>query len=205
MSTSAQIPMSWYDAIEPQLPGISREYLDVVLLDVIRTFCMLTDVWTQWLTPVDIVNGTDTYAVTVPTDTTLVRPLLVKIDGSITAPRTRDQINHKWPGYNYDPEIGFTIRPKPNRDINGGLVVFASLMPTKLSAVPSVLATYWQNAIVEGVLAKCRLDTKKPFANPQLAVINRGNFNRGMAEARLQSERSYFPMPTIAIAKPEYL
>jgi hypothetical protein len=110
-----------------------------------------------------------------------------------------------WGGCNYglwntrfdviDNSIIRLHRP-PTVDSVDGLVIYAVVIPNScVSTIPDSIATPYGKGIAQGALADILLTPNKPWSSPQLAQINRLEYNRVILAAKHLAETNRKPGP----------
>ncbi len=87
------------------------------------------------------------------------------------------------------------LYPVPDQNYGNTLFVYASLVPTTLSAkLPDMSYTHHVDGLIAGVLARLYKIPKRPWSDKELAADNEKIFRREIALYRDQANRGYGPM-----------
>jgi hypothetical protein len=94
--------------------------------------------------------------------------------------------------------VGFTFDPPDTLHIQGSptqseeVFVQLSLKPTLEQAqAPQWLIQKYEDALVNGVLARLKMIANKPWSNPDYAMAHKDMFLRGIASARIHELKKH--------------
>ena len=189
---------------------------DIVLQNAMRwacrDFCNRTTLYRQALTPINMVVNQQSYPITFPTDLELV--VLVSA-GQNNVPldieRYQDMqaLNYNWQTLSGESllavfmidssDIGVFPLPGDSNATQYPLNLYAALRPTTTSATfPTVLETDWAETIRAGALMHLLEQVGQPWTDLNMALVKRGLYKSGRADAAIQMSRGFSTQPKIA-------
>ena len=164
------------------------------IMDAAIDFCRRSLVWRVQTTD-DIVAGTDTYTLAMPTGAAIGAIEIVTVDG-IQIPMWTSPWPHSstsggavFYGVNQDKQV--RLYPIPAESVTDGLVVSVVAIPDKTGTViPDFLLDDYKDAIVSGALASVMAIIGQPWANAQVAMYHQKMFSRAIGGARIAIMRA---------------
>jgi hypothetical protein len=190
-----------FDEVMPELPGAQVPMVTNAIRNSVIAFCNGSDIWRQWLDPIDVVAGNNTYDIATDAGTDLVTLLSVKFDAHTLSPRNEDALNHwhsRWrtelrrpQHYMMQDQNSFIVACVPPDNLPGGLLLSVSLQPARTStSFPAwIYGQYWEG-ITAGAKARMMKMPEKPWSNPQAAAMYQASFDAETATARTDAARS---------------
>lgn len=169
--------------IMTQLPGAPEDLVELELLAATREFCKRTGVWRAVLTTATD-DGVATYPLTPAAGSEVSMIDQVMVNDSPWEPVS----DHGRPvglagSFYYYERLNGTINLYEYPD-DGLLDIYVWLIPTTLAAVPDMVWTDWEEALVGGTLMNLMLMPGKPYTNLALAGAHRARFLSGVTQAR---------------------
>ena len=185
----------WYQYLMPMLPGITEEFLDVMLNATLREFCEDGRAWTEILGPLsskadnpkillDPLPGNTRvgyiYQVTFQTTPNTNKTLTPGASIPYLRP-TGDQPT----AYFMEGPGVISLNPVPIRDWDDAYFVDASIIPLGPNIrLPEVFWTHWRDAVIDGVCGKCMMMISKPWTNPSVGTMHARKFRNHIKRAR---------------------
>lgn len=173
----------FYDYLLPELPGCTTAFLDLHLVEVARKLCEDSLVWRAELDAVDLEADEDTYDIDSPEPQSVVcKVLRLTLDDDVLwDPEWFNGCGRDEPTYNLTPpfsvnedftQITLVEDHIPGAAVTDGLEIKGALKP-KFGAdrLPDILLTTHLEALRKSVLHRLMLMPKKPWSNPELAVV----------------------------------
>lgn len=170
---------SWVAGVSTRVPGANLVEIEFAIRTIIREFCSKTLLYVRQLTAINIVDGTATYTLTAPTDTSIVTVERVEISGMPISADSMDFLDRSmedWRSeesnmpleYMVDAERVLRLKQIPTENITSGLVVFVALKPTPTtSTIPDFIYDDWYETILNGVISYLLKMPGKSFTNIQ--------------------------------------
>ena len=165
-------------------------------------FLTSTNIWTQELEPISLMDGLDRYPLPTELYTRVLGVESVKYNGLPLAPMTTRDMLQRFPwadpdGTNQvqayrveldDTEQMLVVWPTPSTTELQSVVVRASIVPTSdATYVPDWLYQDWRTVIGSGALSQILLIPNKDWTNPQMAAVHEGKFRAGKSRAKARS------------------
>lgn len=190
-----------FNEVLPELPGVGEALATNAIRNAIIEFCQGSWCWRYFMDPMPVLARINTYELDPPTGAEVVHALVVKVNGKpleatneddLTAQHPRWQTETGTPKYYLTDEPGqIILAPVPDTKIVGGLVVTVALQPTRTSTTfPTWIWSRYFDALAAGAKARLMAMPGKPWTNPQLFQIYRGQFEAGMAGAKFEAMKS---------------
>ncbi|HHL45294.1 MAG TPA: hypothetical protein ENJ24_01840 [Gammaproteobacteria bacterium] len=195
--------------------------MENAVLNALVAFCKESRFWIQVLDPVDIVAGTHTYNLVVPSAVQNARIhelYTISAHGEPLFPQTADQLDRDWPSIQ---QIGFIhnfLTSKPWREYShaqprlyhqptrstvrivaiptksevGGLLMTAALYPGSTSTtVDDEIFEEWRETIGWGAKARLMMMSKKDWSDANAATAYAAAFTQGTNDAKGQRMRDF--------------
>lgn len=198
---------AWYPYVQPEVPGAPQPLIDHYVRQAAIYFLKESQVWTQTLDAIDIVDGTASYTLTVPASiTTGAEVSMVKwawADGNQIFPASQEELsmlNSNWETMtgsaltHYTQLVDTEIRvfPEPDFSLTGGLVIKAVLRPTLTSTgVPDWIGTKYVNEIAAKAKADMMGMVSQPWTNPDGETKYSTLFASTLAKATVEANKSF--------------
>ena len=193
----------FFPYVLPYAPAVPEMVATTVIQSACMEFCQKSEWWIYDAPAFDSVAGQWAYNPAPPANTQVVRFRSCWYDNLPLIPKSTVELNLLYP-YNWREQatqpLYFTntllpgeldIVPPPQLSEPGVLVCTLSIMPTITSTgVDDSLLNYWSEVIGRGARARLLERPDEPYSNPQQAMVCWTNFRRGIAEARIQREKS---------------
>ena len=176
--------------ILPEVQGVSLPMLASVEKRVLRDFCTRTRIWVGSATTFNTVVNTQTYAVTPPAESEIVRFERVKFNGVPLEPTTESDLDEliDWetrtgPPTHYFSRDGIGLSFFPIPDAIGQVTARAVLRPTAATLYyPDLLDTYHQQ-ITAGIKAELMKMPVVAWHNALGAAVYAGIYETGIGTA----------------------
>jgi hypothetical protein len=190
-----------YNEVMPELPGAPLPLVLNAIRNSVIAFCNGSTVWREWLDPIDVVAGQNTYAIETDSGTDLVQLQSLKFDGRKLTPRDEDWLdnwNPRWrtelrvpEHYMMQDQDNVILAGVPQFGLVGGLLLSVSLQPSRTAKTfPGwIYSQYWEG-IADGVKARMMVMPGKPWSSTQLSQMYQGKFDAETAGARADASRS---------------
>lgn len=179
-----------------ELPGCPEPLIRQALLRAADEFCRRTHAWSELQEPIRLEPGVRDYELDVPSGATVSAVLSVHAGSTQLRPVNTTELQRLMPDwhtaqasspayYNLVPERGvLSIFPTPSEHALGSIVVRAAYTPTlSATTLPDFLGQRYMDAITGGAKAILMAILNKPWSNPQLVPLHRGQLDNAMAEA----------------------
>ncbi|RQS39775.1 hypothetical protein [Burkholderia sp. Bp8990] len=198
-----------FNEVLPEVPGVPQPLALNAIRNTVIAFCAGTDIWRQWLDPIDVECGVNTYDIPLDAGTDLVTLLSVKCDGDKLTPRNEDQLddwNPRWRTelnlprhYMMQNQESVVLACVPDRSSPGGLLLSVSLQPERTStSFPGwIYSQYWEG-ITAGAKARLMVMPGKPWSNLQQAGIYQAAFDAEIGTARADAARALVRSRTVS-------
>lgn len=99
------------------------------------------------------------------------------------------------PGYDFTGEVNpvrFKLATIPTANQTNALEVTLVLLPEfSAVAIPLDIFNRFYEVIASGIKARCQAMPKKPWSNPQQAIVNQQLYDEGINNARLRVSRTW--------------
>lgn len=203
---------SWYDDVLPWVPGCPQSMALNVIRKAAIEFCDRSWAWIYYPAGINVVNGQMAYAFTPPANAVVTRTLQVWYDDEPIDPATPDELNalfQNWrthtgtPQYHtQDDERNLLLVPTPDADLTGGLKMRVALKPT-ITAVDIETRIYEEHreAIASGAKARLMLMQKKPYSDPNQAVIEQDKFDSAINTTKIKIIKGFSRAPLRNVAQ----
>lgn len=179
--------------VMPELPGCPAGYIEQVLKDVMRDFCVQTECWTEEISQTLTEDETDYTLTPTATDADIMRIAWVKIKSTATDV-VDDLYEQDTAHYKFDGVDALTLATSatPTATVATGLVTKVVLAPKINSATWAAgLMNRWADAIVAGVLAKLMANKKESWGDPERAKDERNTYWNKIGLARFEALRGF--------------
>jgi hypothetical protein len=192
----------FYDSALPELPGCPFVALNHALRQSAIAFCEQSLVWTYEHPDISIVAGVDEYAYIPPAETLVHAVTWAKFNETELDTRTRDEDMRIWdwrnqtgvPQYVLNMPNSLKLVPKP--DLDGTLKLIVALKPDNSAiGIDDVMFQEHREAIAHGAKARLMLSPRKPYTDPERAVLNMQMFNSKVLSAGVRASRNYTLAP----------
>ena len=195
--------------IAPYVLGAPEPLIAQMLRLTCIDFCRRTDTVQRIQAPLDVVAGTQDYAVTVPTDMRLVRVLGAAWQGVWLTPVQPGDVRSDvalrgaavgtavplsgGPRYFFQKALDATsvsLYPIPDTALTGGLLIKASFAPTTTAlAVEDQLLTDWLDPIAAGAIARLQAMPRQEFSADSMPRARQYEMGVGAAKRTLITGR----------------
>lgn len=188
-----------YSRITPELPGCPLPLVKLTLQDVMRDFCIKTELWRETITQ-DLVDEQTAYTLApTATEADIRRIVEVTIE------------DHEYPLdtalYEFDGDETLTLDDdiEPTADYTSGLVTKVVLVPQINSEEwDSALMNRWSEALVVGTKARLMDDDKEGWGNPRRAARYAIEYQTQLALGSIETNREH-KTGSVTIAAREWL
>lgn len=195
---------AFYDHILPELNGVTPGMVDLELRQVCIDFCEQTGIYTAEVTPINVVAGTASYALT----TTEEEAEAYRIKAAWFDSRPLDyapidalnSYNQYWPSLTSTESYAYTQKqpdtvilfPKPDTALTGGLRVELILRPAQDSTgLIDWVATRYMRALAAGVKARLMAQPDRPWSRPDYAANYGAEYVSARSLAEVDVNRSF--------------
>jgi len=198
--------------ILPEVQEASLPLIDSMARRKLRDFCSRTKVWKSSITPLNTVANTQSYTMTPPAESEIVRIETVRYNGMILDPTTEEELDdeyHNWTAMTGDPKRyftrdGITLSLFPLPSAIGQITARVTLKPAAATLqYPDMLYSKYLDAIVAGIKADLMLMPNVAWHNASVgavyesayeASIGNGSVDafRGMSRARRGTTPQFF-------------
>lgn len=190
-------PLSgFYPLVLAELPTCSFPLINQHLLDTARAFCSQSSIWTADLSPVDLVAGTVSYALTSPlANSEVARIVGLTVAGvwmwcDKEASTTQPQYRRDDPPFLLSPnfdQITLSADIAPAASTIGGLEMSAVLQPSRTATeLPDALLNQYSDAMRFGVLSRLLALGNQPWTDRALSAAYRNEYQQQLAHAAYQ-------------------
>ena len=189
---------AFFDYVLPHVPGCPQAVATQEIRNAAIDFCSRTRLYRHDETFTVLANEAK-YPLTPVTDTVVSEVLRVWFNSREIYPKNEDElasINNDWKNwvatqayyYFRADERTLQLVPKPNTGYTSGMVIIATLKPTRASLVIDTrLFEEYVEEIAYGARYRLMLYPSVPYSNPPLAKVNKDLFeeaiNRGLRKA----------------------
>lgn len=200
--------------VQPDVPGCPYESVVEAINGAVIELCAKSQIWRATLTPnINIVQGTDTYTLTPPTDTRVIIPVYVEYDvvtiKKKLLPATEEEMDFLDPQWRIADEsspfrylmLGPTqiqLNRKPDQAITAGLLVRAALKPTPTATgADDIVFNDWYEIVVHGAKGRLMSQTTKPWGEGREdeTMYHLNKFTSGVVEARARQTMGHTKKP----------
>jgi len=198
--------MTLYTAFLPDVVPFASDCPEIVALQQVRNaaieFCRRTDYVRHEPSLISVQQGVNTYALTTPSETEVMRLMGAYFKGrrmsAISEDALRARYMQDWrdqvgtPAYflQFEPKT-LVIVPKPEVAEASALRLLVSLRPTRTSqSCPDELYESFVEVIAAGARARLYEMRGQSFYDPDAAAFYRGRFMQGVSDARVERNRS---------------
>lgn len=160
----------------PQVIGCPLPTAKRAVVDSAIDFCSRSLVLTYALQPLPTRVGDNTYWLILPEQTALVQVLRAWYDNALLRPVALDSVNaseapagtpHSYYGEHLDIDEEYSLRLYPTPDAVGSLLVRAAIKPVReATMLDNQLFNDWQDAIIDGAVARIAALPGEMFTNP---------------------------------------
>lgn len=198
---------AWYPYVYPEVSGAPLPLLDHHIRQAAIYFLKESQVWTQTLDPISIVEDTPSYALSVPVAIdTGAEVSMVKwawFNGNQIFPASQEELamlNSSWEDEegssisHYTQLIDTEIRvfPKPNFDMADALSIKAVLRPSiDSTGVPDWIGVKYVNEIAMKAKAELMGMVGQVWTNPEGEKKYSGLFAAALAKATVEANKSF--------------
>lgn len=170
-----------FNRIMVTIPGVVRDVLELEMLATVREFCTKAGVWRGTVTPTD--------PMVLPAGREVALVDQVHLDGYSLSPLPDHGTPVDPPSYTYvyDQESNSILSADGMPD---DLTAEVWYRPLALPNVPAHVWANWDEAIVQGTLARLYLHAAKPYTNPAMAALSHRKFTGQVALARRRAKSS---------------
>lgn len=190
------------DYLMPELGGANAALVDLHLRRVIIDFCDKTGIYTELVTPINIVAGDYTYSLTPATagmsvvrawsvwygTRRLHKGILSAVEDAlkrVPEPGLPTHYTSVLPG-----EI--LVYPVPAESLAGGLTARLWLRPADdVTAIADWLGERYLDAFAAGAKARLMSMAEKPWSNADQAMMYRGEYMSARSDAKIEAYRSF--------------
>jgi len=184
----AKVWADFYDNVLPDVPGVGLAFADHVIKETVIEFCNRTLIWEEDLATV-VTTATSLFTLTPPTDTLIIRPQRVVLDGDNLTPMLPAELDRMYTDWRTNPSGGnalyyFMESPKVMRIIRDpaaglDLDIRACLKPTETAAGFSNDDIYdeYREEISAGAVGKMLMTPNRPFTDMVLGTAKMREFN----------------------------
>lgn len=187
----------FYPLVLVELPACSTPLVDQHLRDTARSFCGQSGIWTANLTPVDLVAGTASYALTSPLTNSDVAGIVdLKVAGVLmwsdkeSIYTTQQRYRRDDPPFLLSPNIDqITLLSDiaPTTNVTGGLEMSAVLQPSRTATeLPDALLNQYSDAMRFGVLSRLLALGNMPWTDRALSSAYRNEYQQQLDHASYQ-------------------
>lgn len=199
-----------YSVFMPEVLPYVHDCPQFVAVNAIRNaaieFCERSHYWQVDTLPINLLVGTGTYAVPLPTETALVEVNQAWIKGQLLIPQSAEVLTRIYRGVDWRTASGgpayitaldsetVQVVPMP---INAAVLnIRASIAPTRAStSIVSFIYERQLDVIAAGARARLYSMAGQPFFDPQSAELYRHKFLSGVNDARIKANRSISRSP----------
>lgn len=186
----------------PQVPGCPDIAAKAEILRAAIRFCEETRTWKVLMSGVNVVAGTASYAIPVPSGAVLVLVEQAYVDGREITPQTVDVLKERysnwlvvegWPQWftQLEPDR-MTLVPKPTADYAAGLVVRGCYKPSRAaSTVPDFLFERYAEVIGHGAAALLLATPGKAWTDAKAAAVQDALYQAGRDQARQEAGKAF--------------
>jgi hypothetical protein len=149
-----------------------------------REFCSKTEVWTESLPAIDLLEGVLSYTLEWDQDAIVRRVKSVKINGAIISPEL----------YEFVPSGVLVLSGDmtPAVTVTGGLVVELVFVPRlTTSEISEMVFDRWAEAITAKAVHSLGMQPNKPWSNPTVALFALTRYNEKISEAMAEAASKY--------------
>jgi hypothetical protein len=176
------VPVSAFlSRLLPNVIGCPEPLAMQALVDSAITFCEQSLIAQTDLDPADVKAGVSQYELELPSQTRLGQVLRVWADNKLLVAAPSFQVTQREPllgeplyffNRDIDEQVVLHVYPTPNKDATGGLVVRVATVPTRSATqLHSALFQEWNDAIVEGAMARLYDTPGQVFTNEAKALV----------------------------------
>jgi len=192
-----------YDAlvseIAPDVPGCPDMAIERAVRDAAIEFFDQTACWRVDQEPVAVSAGTAVVELELPAGTRLVQLLRAKLGSRPLDRKSREDLLDRFGDFTVkgmpaavtrESDTEIRLVPVPGLSMADRLQLHFAVTPTRAStSIPDEQGErHWQ-ALVEGARAKLMAMLGQPWAQPKLASVARGAFEKAMREAMLTASQ----------------
>jgi hypothetical protein len=190
-----------FNEVLPELPGVGEALATNAIRNSIIEFCQGSWCWRYFMDPLPVLAGLNTCELDPPPGAEVTQALVVKVDGEPLTPKSESDLTAilpRWQTERGTPKFFLTddpaqliLAPVPDTKIMGGLVVTVALQPTRGStSFPTWIWSRYFDGLAAGAKARLMAMPGKPWSSPQLYALYRDRFEKAMASAKVESQKS---------------
>jgi hypothetical protein len=179
-----------YPLCLPELKGMipngsgAVPLLDQYLSTTFRLFCRRTEAWREIIGPMNIVSGSNIYALPLIYDVWVRRIIWLRDSGWHSVPLS----SHSYDLINTTSGSSVVLKQMPSANYSAALILEVVLMPYMYSQTLSpVFLEKWSEAIAAGAKANLMAMPDKAWSNPQMSAYYQSQFDRFVGEARFDN------------------
>lgn len=185
---------SYLPEVNPEVPACPHPIMVNAVRNAAIEFCEKTLIWREDLDAITILTDKRGYDLDPPTDTVIVVPIYVAVDGEIIRPASVDQLDDvslyqrvlkTSRTYDMISASRLQLGWEPDADLTSGLEVRAALRPSSSAdGADTTIYEEWHEDIAAGAKARLMMMPNKNWTNPQLAMYYQNMFDAGIGEAK---------------------
>jgi hypothetical protein len=195
-------PEDWFPYLMPMLPGITEEFLLVLLDATLREFCEDGRSWTEIIGPLSsTANNPIIYLDPLPSNTRVGYVQLLTFSSNIDShkrltpmaqmPYLRPSSDQPVAYMMEDPGT-INLNPIPTSDWPKAYTVDLSIIPLGPNIrLPEIFWTHWRDAIIDGVCGRAMMMISKPWSNPSIGTLHGKKFRNHIKRARAITDAKY--------------
>lgn len=195
-------PEDWYQYLMPMLPGITEEFLLVMITDALREFCEDGRAWTEIIGPLSSkADNPIIYIDPLPNNTRVGYVRLLTFSGNPTTNRALTPMatipylrpsSSQPVAYRMDSPGTINLNPIPTQAWPDAFTADVTIVPLGPNIrLPEIFWTHWRDAIIDGVCGKCMLMISKPWSNPSIGTLHAKKFRNHIKRARAITDGKY--------------